>query len=85
MLILSADDEFNIGTRQFFGVHFLFIFNYQIARKLRPFESVFAFSSFLTGRERSTSDGAKEGVTRVGLGGVAYVCKRSTPPSAFPP
>lgn len=60
-------------------------FSCHFALNLRELESVFAFSGFLTGRERSTSDKKKEGVTRVEGGGVAYACKRSTPPSAFPP
>lgn len=56
MLIISADDAFNIVTRQFFCVNILIIFVYQVALNLRKFEKAFAFSSFLTGRERSTSE-----------------------------
>lgn len=64
MLILSADDAFNIGTRQSFRLIFLVIFADQNALNLRQFESVLAFSSFLTGRERSSS-GRERRVSRV--------------------
>lgn len=40
MLILSADDAFNISTRQSFRLIFLIIFADQIALNLIKFESV---------------------------------------------
>lgn len=64
MLILSADDAFNIRTRQSFRLIFLIIFADQNALNLRKFESVLAFSSILTGIERSTS-GRERRVSRV--------------------
>lgn len=84
MLILSADDAFNIGTRQFFCVNFLLFFVYLTALNLRKFESVLAFSSFLTGRERSTSAREKEGVTRVGEGAWPMNANDRRPQAPFP-
>lgn len=64
MLILSADDAFNIRTRQSFRLIFLIIFADQNALNLRKFESVLAFSSILTGIERSIN-GRERRVSRV--------------------
>lgn len=84
MLILSADDAFNIGTPQLLRPNFLIIFVYQIVLNLRKFQSVFAFSSFLTGRERSTRDREKESVTRVGVGAWPMHANHRRPQAPFP-